>query len=238
MQIPFQELAEIAEAAEAAGDAPPTIADESADSLPRTSRRARRSAANRQSTARTKLRSMSALGTRAYAAPEIKHDLRNKTLDDINRSKEALTECVADYGMIVDAYSVGWTLRVVLTGIPPNVTISQYMSRIAAAQEVVGESGCLCFKKPPPKPREMKVRDITDIPKDATLLISHLTKTRPEERMTVREAQNHPYICGHKGEVMFQLPEGDIPSKHGDPVVPLNCAVDLAVMMDKEKGIR
>lgn len=183
----------------------------------------------RQSTTRAKVRSMSALGTKAYAAPEIKHQLRNKTRDDIDRSLEALTECVADYGMIVDAYSVGWTLRVVLTGIPPNVTISQYMRKVKSAQEQVGDSGCLCFKSKPPPPRELKVRDTSEIPKDATLLITMLTKTKPEERMTVREAQNHPYIRGGKtGEDIFSLPAGDIPSKCGDPVVPLKCAKDLA----------
>jgi serine/threonine protein kinase len=54
----------------------------------------------RQSTTRTKLRSMSALGTKAYAAPEIKNDLRNKTQDDVDYQYQALTKCVADYGMI------------------------------------------------------------------------------------------------------------------------------------------
>jgi len=227
--VPFEELLEKAESNNGEAEKPVE---------PPKSRRARRSHANRQSTARTKLRSMSALGTKAYAAPEIKHDLRNKTQDDIDRSKEALTECVADYGMIVDAYSVGWTLRVVLTGIPPNVTISQYMSKITAAQEVVGDSGCMCCKAAPPKPRQVKVRDISELPKDATLLISYLTKTKPEERMTVREAQNHAYIRGKKGEKVFELPEGDIPSKHGDPVVPLKCAEDLAAIMEKENGFR
>lgn len=204
------------------------------------SRRTRRSQAGRQSTARQKFRSMSALGTKAYAAPEIKHDLRNKTQADIEMSKEALTECVADYGMIVDSYSVGWTLRVILTGIPPSVTISQYMKKIAAQQEVVGESGCLCFKSQPPPPPEIKVRDPSQLPRDATLLISNLTKSKPEERMTVREAQNHPYIRGRKGEREFKLPEGDIPSKHGDPVIPLKCATQLAAIMDKgaRKGKR
>lgn len=183
---------------------------------------------HRQSTTRAQVRSMSALGTKAYAAPEIKHQLRNKTKDDIDRPLEALTDCVADYGMIVDAYSVGWTLRVVLTGIPPNVTISQYMRKVTSVQSEIGDSGCLCFRSKPPPPLELKVRDTSEIPRDATLLITMLTKTNPEERMTVREAQMHPYIRGAVGEDIFSLPEGDIPSKCGDPVVPLKCAKELA----------
>ena len=56
-----------------------------------------RASLDRQSSARTKVRALSALGTKAYAAPEIKLDLRNKTESDINQNREALTECVADY---------------------------------------------------------------------------------------------------------------------------------------------
>ena len=65
---------------------------------------------------RLHLRSLSALGTKAYAAPEIRRQLRKKTEADFDKANAAMTECVADYGMIVDAYSVGWTLRVAMTG--------------------------------------------------------------------------------------------------------------------------
>ena len=185
---------------------------------------------HRQSTTRTKVRSMSALGTKAYAAPEIKHQLRNKNADDIERSLEALTDCVADYGMIVDAYSVGWTLRVIMTGIPPHITISQHMKKLKATEQQVVDTSCFCFKKKAPAPPEMKFRDTSDIPKDATMLIVMLTKTNPEERMTVREAQMHPYIRGHNDEEPYTLPKGDVPSNCGDPIVPLKCASDLALI--------
>ena len=70
-----------------------------------------RATLGRQSSARTKIRAMSALGTKAYAAPEIKNDLRNKTEDDMEMSRAALTECVADYGMIADAVSLLFCVR-------------------------------------------------------------------------------------------------------------------------------
>jgi len=190
----------------------------------------------RASMTRARIRSMSALGTKAYAAPEIKHELRNKTRDDVERSLEALTECVADYGMIVDAYSVGWTLRVILTGIPPNVTISKYMKKVASLHEQVNTTGCLCFKRKAPPPPELKVRDISQLPKDATLLISMLTRTKPENRVTVREAQKHPYIRGGAGsDPVFVMPSGDYPSQCGDPVVPLNCAEALATQQKERE---
>ena len=189
--------------------------------------RRQRAALTRQSTARTKFRSMSALGTKAYAAPEIKNQLRNKTAADLTLTKVALTDCVADYGMIVDAYSVGWTLRVVFTGIPPNVSISQYLRKVTSVQDQVGDTGCRCFKRSPPPRKPLKVRDVSELPKDAAMMLFMMTKSNPDERMTVREAQNHPYICGV--DKPYELPQGDIPSKHGDPVVPLSCATSFSM---------
>lgn len=199
---------------------------------PRKSIRLRAQRKARMSTTRAKMKSMSALGTKAYAAPEIKHKLRNKTDEDKDKPNAALTECVADYGMIVDAYSVGWTLRVILTGVPPNSTISQYMRKHEGKeqQEEPEEVGCCCFgssvetnKKPP-----FRVRDTDQMPKEATLFISALTKMNPDDRLSVREAQNHPWIKGDEDEPQYQVVQGDVPSFHGDPVVSLNCAGELS----------
>lgn len=213
---------------DAAGEAPESQG-------PNTKRRSSlmRARRKRKSTTRAKLRSMSALGTKAYAAPEIKDKLRNKTTTDIEKPNAALTECVADYGMIVDAYSVGWTLRVILTGVPPNTTISQYM-RKRDGKEVVEETeevACCCgggsanaLEERPP----FRVRDTDELPKGATLFISALTKPNPEERLSIREAQSHPWIKGDDTENEYIVVQGDYPSQHGDPVVPLNCAGELS----------
>jgi serine/threonine protein kinase len=195
----------------------------------------------RMSTTKQKVRSMSALGTKAYAAPEIKNKLRNKTAADIEKKNAALTECVADYGMIVDAYSVGWTLRVILTGVPPNSTISQYMRKHHGKEvsEEIEEVGCCCFYVPevpePPKDNKppFRVRDTHEMPTEATLFISALTKSNPEDRMSIREAQLHPWIKGEEGEVPYEVIQGDYPSHHGDPVVPLKCAGDLSRIVEE-----
>lgn len=181
-----------------------------------------------------RVRSMSALGTKAYAAPEIKHKLRNKTSEDHNKTNAALTECVADYGMIVDAYSVGWTLRVVLTGVPPNSTISKYMRKYdgqEASADLYDEVVCCCpflfggssnnddgqeaSKKEKPA---FRVRDTDEMPREATLFISALTKKDPDERMSIRQAQLHPWVRGDEGsgEPPYEVPQGDYPSHHGD----------------------
>jgi serine/threonine protein kinase len=193
---------------------------------------------NRFSSTRTKMRSMSALGTKAYAAPEIKDQLRNKTKADHEKSNAALTECVADYGMIVDAFSVGWTLRVILTGVPPNSTISQYMRKHKNKEisEEPAEVGCCCFSsrsKPSIEKVPFRVRDIDEIPNEATLFISALTKANPEDRMSIREAQGHPWIRGDDTEEPYEVVQGDYPSHHGDPVVPLKCAGELSRIVER-----
>ncbi|KAG7360482.1 serine/threonine protein kinase [Nitzschia inconspicua] len=195
----------------------------------------------RMSTTKHKVRSMSALGTKAYAAPEIKNKLRNKTAEDIEKKNAALTECVADYGMIVDAYSVGWTLRVILTGVPPNSTISQYLRKHNGkeASEEMEEVGCCCFGRPTLLETRMnnkppfRVRDTDEMPREATLFISCLTKSNPEDRMSIREAQLHPWIRGGDGEEPYEVTQGDYPSHHGDPVVPLKCAGDLSRIVEE-----
>jgi len=184
----------------------------------------------RLSHARHNVRSMSALGTKAYAAPEIRKQLRHKTEADFEKENAAMTECVADYGMIVDAYSVGWTLRVAITGVPPNFTISEYMKErdtvVLEDEEVEEPAGFCCFGGK--KKLLVRVRDPSMIPREATLLITSMVEKKPEDRMTVREAQNHPYIVGPPDESTYIPPSGDFPSKHGDPVVPLTCAPDLS----------
>jgi serine/threonine protein kinase len=188
----------------------------------------------RTSTARQHVRSMSALGTKAYAAPEIRKKLRHKTQEDFDKQNAAMTECVADYGMIVDAYSVGWTLRVAMTGVPPNFTISEYMRERDnvvldgedSDDEYAGSGFCCCMGQP--EDPKIVVRDPGSLPPDATMLIKKMTEKNPEDRMTVREAQHHPWISGGEGEPRYTIPQGDYPSHHGDPVVPLQCARELS----------
>jgi serine/threonine protein kinase len=201
------------------------------------------SGGRRISSARHNVRSMSALGTKAYAAPEIRKQLRHKNEEDFEKANAAMTECVADYGMIVDAYSVGWTLRVAMTGVPPNFTISEYMHERDAM--IIGESdttdeftepnpsACCCFGLA--EMPTIRIRDPSMLPPAATLLITRLTEKDPEERMTVREAQNNAWITADENEANNEwvMPVGDYPSRHGDPVVTLKCAEELSQLTVK-----
>lgn len=189
------------------------------------SRGAAMASGHRSSVARMPVRAMSALGTKSFAAPEIKNKFRKKGEESSKNLQGALTKNVADYGMVVDAYSVGASLRNILTGVPPDQVITEY---IAANDNALAYHLSTLFscKSSGKKKRRRRFREVNQVPSNATRLVSDLTKANPDKRMTVREAQLHPWICGGKGEESYELPQGDVPSKHGDPVVPLKCAGD------------
>jgi hypothetical protein len=70
------------------------------------------------SCSRQVLRDLSPLGTRTYAAPEVLSGIRNAIKHHLDSSshrrqkrRNSNSECTSDYGMVVDAYSVGSTIR-------------------------------------------------------------------------------------------------------------------------------
>lgn len=170
---------------------------------------------------------MSALGTKAFAAPEIKNKAR---MDEIKEgakanASSALTECVADYGMITDAFSVGTTLRMVLTGVPADESnVTEYISSQTnpLAQLLSAVFGACASKDN--KKRKKQYRYLSAIPKDAANLLRDLTKPKPDERITVRQAQANLWICGGDDEPKYELLQGDYPSTTGTPINFLKCA--------------
>mmetsp|Transcript_7956 Transcript_7956/g.10651 ORF Transcript_7956/g.10651 Transcript_7956/m.10651 type:complete len:423 (-) Transcript_7956:210-1478(-) len=171
----------------------------------------------RGSFARMLVRGMSAVGSRYYAAPEVERKVRKKEETDKKIGAEALTDCVADYGMISDAYSIGVTLREALTGVPPNAAVAKYIDENYSP--VYNFFSSLLFDSSQNRCREF--RYLSEVPKDAAELIGKMTKPNVNERLSVREARMHPWIRGADGEEKYVLPKGDYPSRHGDPIVYL-----------------
>ena len=83
------------------------------------------------------------MGTRSYAAPEILSGIRNLA-DSMNtsirrqsmgysaplqRPKKALGVCVSSYGMVADAFSVGASIRHMVTGVPPSINVEDFIAR-------------------------------------------------------------------------------------------------------------
>lgn len=122
---------------------------------------------------------------------------------------------------------------------PPNFTISEYVLERGAVllggeeseesdDDENQESYCCCFG--PVEIPAVRVRDPANLPSEATILLTRLTEKKPENRISVREAQLDPWIAGgiNADDEPYELPQGNIPSRHGDPVVPLDCAAELS----------
>ena len=189
--------------------------------------KADRRAAGRASMAMQQFK-MSALGTKAFAAPEIKDKARTEepkaAAGGGKDPASALTACVADYGMISDSFAVGTTLRMCLTGVPADENVVEFVSskNNPVAQLMSAIFGA-CASKDDNK-RKKQYRYLSAIPKDANELLKDLTKPKEEERITVRQAQDSPWIKGGEGEAEYTLPEGDYPSTSGSAINFLKCA--------------
>jgi serine/threonine protein kinase len=174
-------------------------------------------------TTRMKFRTMSAVGTKAYAAPEIEKGFRKKEGD--NDAYDALSLCVADYGMVADSFSVGCVMREILTGVPPNMNVDEYI----AMHTPTVVCGCVPIISGSDKNNvgeDHKFRRSAEMPAEANEVISKLLVSDPDKRLTVRELQNSEWISSDVDPFnLIDLPEGDVKSGHHDPIVFLNCAV-------------
>ena len=125
--------------------------------------------------------------------------------------------------MISDAFAVGTTLRMCLTGVPADENIVEYISsKTNPLAQIISAIFGACASKDDNK-RKKQYRYLSAIPKDANDLLRDLTKPKEEERITVRKAQEFPYIKGGEGEAEYKLPEGDYPSTTGSPINFLKC---------------
>ncbi|KAL3785319.1 hypothetical protein HJC23_008883 [Cyclotella cryptica] len=157
---------------------------------------------------------MSAVGTKFFAAPELVENVCNKDEPD-----EALTQCVSNYGLIGDAYSVGATLSEIITGVPPGKDPVAYVeSNRKTTQKSSSRFSKLChilsggYKGP----YDIQLRTHEELPKPVTNLISSLMEPDPSSRLSVREAQDHEWIGGYDA-----LEHGDVDARRGGECVPL-----------------
>ena len=208
------------------GVTPPAKEEPPSSSPPKKPSRRTRSVLGRsglsrgESISRIRIKRLSALGTYDFAAPEISEEYRKKTKDDVAKTK-SLTKCIADYGLIADAYSLGTTLKECLTGVPASVDAMDaeaYMkkkSKQSLGSKLMGK-----------KKRKRVFRKMTDLPSDAALLVNKLSERNAKNRITVREAQINRYISGGMGDPIYKLPQGDIKTNSGSKMVYLRCASD------------
>jgi serine/threonine protein kinase len=182
-----------------------------------------------------KVRGLSAVGNRNYAAPEMLKGMRTfKKLLNLSSSKSgsgkltkdqkkkaiherSLADAVSDYGMSADAYSVGTTLRFMLTGVPPDVSVNEFLASKNSVMSKFGRNLKKSFGKGKDK-RKKRYKYTSDLPKEAAKVVLGLTHWNEASRTTVRSARNydwikasytmkdekdHPLSNDHRGEIDF-----------------------------------
>ena len=160
-------------------------------------------------TSRVLLRSMSALGSRVYAAPEV---IRARKVAESDAT--CLTEFSADYTFLCDEYACGKTLLEVLSGVPASERdVNEYVKQERLAAYFSGHRD------------KKRYRLLHEIPRGAMNLIRDLTRPSAKDRITCWVAQLYPWIGGEKVEDdTFEVPIVESVSyRPGDGIVPLGC---------------
>jgi serine/threonine protein kinase len=181
-----------------------------------------------QSISQQRVRNLSAVGNRTYAAPEIikgvraykRRDSLSKSLSKSMRGRkkqaEPLAKNVSDYGMNADAYSLGATVRHLLTGIPPDMGYDEFMSQRSSALKSI--SKMFRKKKKDAKPKNVYRRN-KDLPMEAIRLVRGLTHWDPRKRTTVRAARSFPWVLD-----LLSIEKHDVEQEEGGHVTFLDCA--------------
>ena len=117
--------------------------------------------------------------------------------------------------MVCDAFSVGTTIRHMISGVPPDKDVEEFIAHKKRPLKRLLK----CLKKDEKK-RAKVYRFGSDIPNNAEDLIQVLTHYNPRSRATVRSVTNHSFL--------MQSGEGEVKSAEYTPrkkeaVVYLKC---------------
>lgn len=97
--------------------------------------------------------------------------------------------------MTADAFSVGATIRYILTGVPPYENIDEVIrsqkSPFAKASRWMGKK---MAKPDAPKQKKKNYRKIKECPPEAVKLVLGMTHRDAKQRTTVRAARKYPWI--------------------------------------------
>lgn len=158
-----------------------------------------------QSISHVKFRRLSAVGNRNYAAPEIFKTIRrypsNETMTNKSSKKQGdsdvppLAEYVSDYGMVADAFSVGMTLRYMLTGVPPSeASIDEFIAMQNHPLLSLSRNLKKLNKKKSKGLRKKQYRTSEELSGEVRSVIAGLTRRKEEDRATVRSTKGHSWL--------------------------------------------
>lgn len=188
--------------------------------LDRSNRSDELNSSNRSVTHKLK-RTMSTLGNRNFAAPEIVNKVRERSpqkerkneaqnLETAMTNTSAVTandatsatpitatisNYVADYGLLVDSYSLGQVIKYMMTGVQPGNSIKeaiQKQQRSGWIRKVL--SPCSKKNSGDQTKRSVRYRSLEDLPGKAYTLIASLTEISEKKRISVRKARRLPWI--------------------------------------------
>jgi hypothetical protein len=152
-------------------------------------------------------RTMSALGNRNFAAPEIIDQVRprfrprnepNIGKPDQGSTTETISNYVADYGLLVDSYSMGHTIRYMMTGVQPGISVEDAIKHQQRAG-CIGNLFSPCFgggSSNEKQKRSVRYRSMEDLPGEIYRMIGALTQTSEKIRLSIRRARwGDPWIA-------------------------------------------
>ena len=164
-----------------------------------------------RSRSRLFLRQMSALGNRQYAAPEI---LKVKHEENSNKNPaltDTISSYVSEYGLLVDAYSLGYTIRYMLTGVPPNRRVVDVLAEKNSLPKKFGRwlnktKNAEAYAKK----RHRKYIEEDDLPGEAYHIITAMTEKEEKNRLSVRGARQLHWVSAVLPEDSNTASRGEI----------------------------
>lgn len=168
---------------------------------------------------------MSALGNRNFAAPEITSNVKREQTSHPNVTEssdevditDTISEFVSDYGLLVDAFSLGCTIRYMMTGVSPHRKVED----VIAEQKSLGRrftrwAGKKAGSSDPNK-RKKKYCQTKDLPSSVSHMIAGMTEKSVKNRLSVRAAKRYPWI--------FEVLPDDTPETGPEKSSYLSCAL-------------
>jgi serine/threonine protein kinase len=155
-----------------------------------------------RSISRKMMRQMSALGNRNFAAPEIinkvqeqKQGSSNVTDSDEVDVTDTISDFVSEYGLLVDAYSLGCTMRYMMTGVQPHIRVE---SVLAERKSMGYRMGRWIGKKTgsiDKNGRKKRVVLTSELSVSCQHLIAAMVEKDQKSRLSVRAARRNPWIA-------------------------------------------
>lgn len=166
-----------------------------------------------------------------FAAPEIINHVRDsdqyRPRAEVNLEKvgdgnttETISQFVADYGLLVDSYSMGHTIRYMMTGVQPGISVED-----AIALQSGGLFALCCGNKSgnDNQKRSVQYRSMDILPGEVLRLVGALTQISEKKRLSIRKARwNYPWIT----DVLQSQTEQELAPNHpaSDQILPLSFA--------------